>query len=102
MIPLESINILIEIISVKINNHSYYLYKVEAGKTNEFYCFGNPRESDKLVFQAKDGKTYIVKGIKLDESGRKAYSRGVTTKLIIDNSKLSKYALVTMSRKAKK
>jgi len=55
-----------------------------------------------LVFQAKDGKTYIVKGIKLDESGTKVYSRGVTTKLIIDNSKLSKYALVTMSRKAKK
>jgi hypothetical protein len=87
---------------VKISNHSYYLHKVEAGKTYEFYCFGNPRKSDKLVFQAKDGKTYIVKGIKLDESGRKVYSRGVTTKLIINNSKLSKYALVTMSRKAKK
>ena len=85
---------------VKINKHSYYLHKVEAGRTYEFYCSGNSKEEDKLVFRARAGKTYIVKGIKLGESRTSVYRRGVTTKLIIDNSKLSKYALMTMSRKA--
>lgn len=85
---------------VKINKYSYYLHRVEAGKTYEFYCSGNFKEEDKLVIQAEGGKTYIVKGLKLGESRTNVYSRGVTTKLIIDNSKLSKYALMTMSRKA--
>ncbi len=88
---------------VKINKNSYYLHKVEAGKTYEFYCSGNPKNSDKLIIQAKGGKTYIVKGMQIRKSHGNPYSRhGTSSRLVIDNSKLSKYALLTMSRKARK
>tara|TARA_B110000967_G_scaffold143573_1_gene146854 strand:+ start:1887 stop:2048 length:162 start_codon:yes stop_codon:yes gene_type:complete len=51
--------------------------------------------------KALGGKTYIVKGIRAKKTQAQMYSGGVLSKLVIDNSKLSKYALLTMSKKAK-
>ena len=85
---------------VRISKYSYYLYKVEANKTYELYCSVNTRERDKLIIEAKGGKTYIVKGISDKFNGRTTYNRMNSTLLVIDNSKLSKYALLTMSKKA--
>jgi hypothetical protein len=86
---------------VRITKHSYYLYKVEANKTYELYCSGNSRKKEKLTLKALGGRTYIVKGIRAKKTQAQMYSGGVLSKLVIDNSKLSKYALLTMSKKAK-
>jgi len=87
---------------VRITKHSYYLYRVEADKTYELYCSGNSRKKDKLTLQALGGRTYIVKGIRAKKTQAQMYSGGILSKLVVDNSKLSKYALLTMSKKAKK
>ena len=85
---------------VKINKYSYYLYKVEANKTYELYCLLNPHEEDHLVLDAKDGEIYIVKAM----PGRTTFVENIfhyhySNKLVIDNSELSKLALLTMTKK---
>lgn len=86
---------------IRITKHSYYLHKVEANKTYEFYCLGNSRKKDILILKAMGGKTYILKGIRAKKTYKEMYNRGVLTKLVIDNSKISKYNLLTMSKEAK-
>ena len=87
---------------VRISKYSYYLHKVEANKTYELYCSVNTRERDKLIIEAKGGKTYIVKGISDKLKGRNIYNRMRALLLVIDTSKLSEYALLSMSKKARK
>ena len=48
---------------MKIKPNSYYLLKVESGKSYEYYCQGNDHKEDKLKIDAKDREVYLIKGI---------------------------------------
>jgi len=90
---------------VKIKPNSYFLLKVESGKTYEYYCQGNDHKEDKLKIDAKDREVYLIKGIpgkNINQGGfYGSYGYGLSTKLVIDNGKLSRYTLLTMKKKAK-
>ena len=90
---------------IKIKPNSYYLLKVESGKRYEYYCQGNDHKEDRLKIDAKDREVYLIKGVPgkntIKGGFNGSFGYGLSTKLVVDNGKLSRYTLLTMKKKAK-
>ena len=74
---------------------SYYLHKIKAGETH-IYSSGNS-----LEIEAENQKTYLIRG-KYGKDYNIGNGMGViTSELVLDNRKISEYALLSMKKKAK-
>ena len=75
---------------------SYYLHKIKAGETHIYSTFGNS-----LEIEAENQKTYLIRG-KYGKDYNIGNSMGViSSELVLDNRKVSEYALLSMKKKAK-
>ncbi|AUC83324.1 hypothetical protein [Lacinutrix sp. Bg11-31] len=86
---------------VKIKGNSYFLLKI---KSNELHSFFSSGDDSLVEIKAETGKTYYIKG----KLGEKSASNGINNyttfshNLILENSELSRYAVLSMKKKAKK
>ncbi|MEP4910653.1 MAG: hypothetical protein ABJS57_16360 [Algibacter sp.] len=91
--------------SIGVGN--YYLHKIKAGETHIYSSYGN-----NLEIVAENQKTYLIRGsetgkideqiFSIDSKGETKFERGlrISPKLVLDNRKISEYALLSMKKKA--
>jgi len=81
----------------KIGIGSYYRHKIKAGEIHTYSTSGN-----NLEIAAENQKTYLIRG-QIGKFLKNEINRsfGVLSALVIDNRKVSEYALLSMKKKAK-
>lgn len=82
-----------KLIDIRIG--SYFLHKIKASETHNYSSFGS-----NLEIIAENQKIYLVRGIEKNIDTR--FNSRVGSKLVLDNRKISEYALLSMKKKAKK
>ena len=86
---------------IRIKGNRYFLLKIKANELHSFYSSG---DESLVEINAKEGKIYYIKG----ELGEKGKGFGMSNyteyfhNLILENSELSKYAVLSMKKKAEK
>jgi hypothetical protein len=78
---------------IKIRIGNYFLHKIKASEIHNYLSSGS-----KLKIIAENQKIYLVRGTEtITETG---INSQITAKLVLDNRKVSEYALLSMKKKA--
>jgi len=94
---------------IKIKGGHYFLLKI---KSNELHSFSSTEDKTLIEINAEEGKTYYIKGKLRIESNLNAIYDDINSTfnnsikyshdLILENNELSKYAVMSMKKKAEK